>query len=325
MLKLDEFDQKILVLLAENSREPVTSIAKKVKLRRENVNYKLGRLIKEGIIKSFDIGLNEVFLKLSHYVVYLELLGLDEETGEKFYSFLNNHKNISWVGTTAGKWGIVFDIYTDDKIDVETILDDIYTNYGKNIGENILLKLKNSRNFNKKILGINITDSIEKNSRNISFGDLLDEKDKKILAMLNEDSRISLVEMSKKINLTANGINNRIKAMEKMGVIGGYSITLDWKKFSYEWYGFSLKQLKYNREFENSFIDYLKNNPSIIFYYKYIGGKWDYDLGVIVKNSNELKKIINEIRKKFYEFVKIFDVFLVLDETMNNRLPGGVF
>ena len=42
----------------------------------------------------------------------------------------------------------------------------------------------------------------------------------------------------------------------------------------------------------------------IIFYYKYSGGVWDYDLGVIVKNSEELREYINEFRTSFSEFIK---------------------
>ena len=53
MIKLDVFDRKILEELIENSREQVTTIAKKVRLRRENVNYRINRLVKLGLIKEF--------------------------------------------------------------------------------------------------------------------------------------------------------------------------------------------------------------------------------------------------------------------------------
>ena len=55
------------------------------------------------------------------------------------------------------------------------------------------------------------------------------------------------------------------------------------------------------------------------------GGSWDYDLGVIVKNSNELREFIHEFRKKFSYKVKVSDVFIVLEETSGYKLPEGVF
>ena len=54
MIKLDAFDRKILEELIENSREQVSTIAKKVRLRRENVNYRINRLVRLGLIKEFN-------------------------------------------------------------------------------------------------------------------------------------------------------------------------------------------------------------------------------------------------------------------------------
>ena len=44
MIKLDAYDKKILEVLLNNAREQISTIAKKVRLRRENVNYKINRL-----------------------------------------------------------------------------------------------------------------------------------------------------------------------------------------------------------------------------------------------------------------------------------------
>ncbi|MBS3155905.1 hypothetical protein J4413_01575 [Candidatus Woesearchaeota archaeon] len=69
---------------------------------------------------------------------------------------------------------------------------------------------------------------------------------------------------------------------------------------------------------------FFKNHKSILFYYKYIGA-WDYDIGIIVKNSNELRIFINELRKNFSEGIKINDVYLILEEVTGYKLPEGAF
>ncbi len=63
----------------------------------------------------------------------------------------------------------------------------------------------------------------------------------------------------------------------------------------------------------------------VVFYYRYIGGGWDYDIGVLVQNSDELRDFINEYRKKFSDVSKISDVFLTLEETTGYKMPEGVF
>ena len=55
MADLDLKDRKILYELDFNARQTDSEIAKKVKLSREVVNYRISRLQKNGIIRNFEI------------------------------------------------------------------------------------------------------------------------------------------------------------------------------------------------------------------------------------------------------------------------------
>lgn len=50
MIKLDAYDTKILEELLKNSRQSTTSLSKKIKLSRENIDYRIKKLLKEKII-----------------------------------------------------------------------------------------------------------------------------------------------------------------------------------------------------------------------------------------------------------------------------------
>ena len=56
-----------------------------------------------------------------------------------------------------------------------------------------------------------------------------------------------------------------------------------------------------------------------------LNGNYDFDVGIIAKNSSELREFINELRDNFYEEIKIYDTFLVLDEVSSQKLPLIVF
>ncbi|MFQ5621541.1 MAG: Lrp/AsnC family transcriptional regulator, partial [Candidatus Nanoarchaeia archaeon] len=47
---------------------------------------------------------------------------------------------------------------------------------------------------------------------------ILDEKDKKILMLLQNDGRMSLTNIAKKVNLSIDSVNNRMKAMREKRV-----------------------------------------------------------------------------------------------------------
>ncbi len=321
-MKLDHYDRKILEVLIANSKESVTSIAKKVSLRRENVNYRINRLIKEGLIKEFNTILNEKLLNLEHYVIFVQLTNLKEDTEKEILDFLKKDKYMTWIGTSAGKWSLVFDMIIPEKFELNLITNKFLTRFGKSIDEYVILRLHKSNYFSFKLIGTSELKNIIKPKESILK---LDNKDKIILSILNRNSRASYIQISKEAGLTPNGIKARIKNLERTGIILGYTISVDWKKLGYEWYGIQLKLIRYGEILEQRLIDYLQENDRVIFYYKYLAGTWDYDIGIIAKDSNELREFINEFRTKFPEEVKIYDISLVLEETSSYKLPEGIF
>ena len=58
---------------------------------------------------------------------------------------------------------------------------------------------------------------------------MLDEKDRKILGILEDNGRLSIQDISSKLNIPPSTIHNRIKRMENTKVIEGYSVKLNEK------------------------------------------------------------------------------------------------
>ena len=321
MIKLDAFDRKILEILLKNAREQITTIAKKIKLGRENVNYKINRLIKEGIIKEPLTIFDEDNLRLSRYVLFVELIKLQEDSERKIIGDLKNSKYISWIGINAGKWSLIFDVIIKEKDDLDKIVNDFLDKFGRFIGDYVILNSKEMGYYPEKMLELNYKEQAIKKTKNVK----LDKTDIGILSILNEDAWRNYVKIAEKIGLTPNAINNRIKNLERNGVIIGYTISLDWKKLGWELYGLQLKIIGFKNDINNKLISHFKKNSKVIFYYKYLGGVWDYDIGIIVKDSEELREYINEFRASFSDFVKISDASAILKEVTGYKLPKGVF
>lgn len=60
-----------------------------------------------------------------------------------------------------------------------------------------------------------------------SSDSVIDELDLKILKLLKENARSSFAEISKKIFLSSSSVRERIKRMEDLGIIKGYSTIVD--------------------------------------------------------------------------------------------------
>ena len=63
---------------------------------------------------------------------------------------------------------------------------------------------------------------------------MLDEIDKKIIKVLQDDARISLRKISELVKVSLGTVSNRVKRMERNGVIKGYSVILDPDQIGWE-------------------------------------------------------------------------------------------
>ena len=63
---------------------------------------------------------------------------------------------------------------------------------------------------------------------------MLDEIDKKIIRVLEDDARTSLRKISELVKVSLGTVSNRVKKMEKNGVIKGYSVILDPDQIGWE-------------------------------------------------------------------------------------------
>jgi DNA-binding Lrp family transcriptional regulator len=60
---MDENDEKILAILKENAREPFVKIAGKLKLSEGAIRNRVGKLVREGVIRRFTIETGEQRIK----------------------------------------------------------------------------------------------------------------------------------------------------------------------------------------------------------------------------------------------------------------------
>jgi Lrp/AsnC family transcriptional regulator for asnA, asnC and gidA len=61
----------------------------------------------------------------------------------------------------------------------------------------------------------------------------LDEVDRRILVLLSEDSRRSQRALARELGMSAPAVRERIGRLERLGVIRGYGVLLDWSAAGY--------------------------------------------------------------------------------------------
>lgn len=121
---------------------------------------------------------------------------------------------------------------------------------------------------------------------------IIDATDKKILAELLENSRLSMRELAKKVNLSAPSVAERVRKLESEGIIGGYTIHIDYKKLGFGIDCFMEITLR-KGEYEK-FKQKIAENPMADFCYR-IAGRACYIVKLRLQSLQELESFINEI------------------------------
>jgi len=318
-MTLDKKDWKILATLSKDCRISLTKLAKTVGVSREVADYRIKKLVKTGIIKSFCTDVDLATLGYTKHVVYLELRNIDKLKERKVFRLLEKNKFVSWLVTSTGKWSVIFDIHSKNTQHLSQLIKKLKEELGSYFGEYQISTLENYQYFHSKFFGEKEI-SKKKQVKNIS----LDDIDRSILKILRNNARIDYVKLSEQINLTPEAISKRIKRLKESNIIKQFYIFPDLTKLGFEYYNIQMNLENIGNEKEKIIMNYLQNHKLVSFTHKPIS-HWDIEFGVFVKNPGELRYFILQLRTLHPENIRIKDVILFYEELLPNFLPEGVF
>jgi Lrp/AsnC family transcriptional regulator, leucine-responsive regulatory protein len=115
---------------------------------------------------------------------------------------------------------------------------------------------------------------------------LVDEKDKAILQLLQENAKLTVREIAQLVHLSATPVHERIKRMEDSGVIRQYAALVDHSKVKKGLMVICYVSLKeHNKRSGAKFIKTMNELREIIECYN-ISGEFDFMLKVVVENMD---------------------------------------
>jgi Lrp/AsnC family leucine-responsive transcriptional regulator len=135
----------------------------------------------------------------------------------------------------------------------------------------------------------------------------LDKKDRQILYQLDLDSRQSYKQIGRKVKLSREVVQYRIKQLEKKGIIRGYQTLIDVSKLGYLNCRFFIKFQKDSPEEENQVIEYYKKHLQF-WWVDSIDGFRDLGLACWVKNIYEFFEIKEDLIRRFGKFIFDLDI-----------------
>lgn len=135
--KLDAKDKKIIEQLQINARQTIAQIAKKTKLPRDVIAYRIKKLEDEKVIRSHHSFLNPAKLGYPLYAhVTFACYNLKPEEEKQFVKYLVANKNTVYVAKTSGNYDFTIGVCAKDYREYDAIISEIrrkFTNVIKDI------------------------------------------------------------------------------------------------------------------------------------------------------------------------------------------------
>ena len=122
----------------------------------------------------------------------------------------------------------------------------------------------------------------------------LDALDRKVLRLLQDNSRISSAELARRVNLSAPGVQKRLKRLEQKGVIDRYVTLVNREALGLDLLCFAQVTLAHHQpECMSNFCDRVQELPEVLECHHLVG-EFDYLLKCVVANHQHLEKLLRE-------------------------------
>lgn len=149
----------------------------------------------------------------------------------------------------------------------------------------------------------------------------IDKFDRKILAHLQEDARLTNNDLSERVNLSPSQCSRRRQRLEDEGLIRGYRAVLDRDRLGFPLVNIiSVTLATHNRDNARRFADLLTRLPEVQEAHA-LTGEMDYVLKVVTPDLKSLAEFVNDVLLPHdsVQHVKTAIVLETLKET--NALP----
>ena len=321
MEKLDKIDLKLLAELEDDARQTLSQIAKKLKTSQQVISYRIKSLENRKIVDGYYTIINITKLGYTSYRTMIRLSNINEQKHKEIIDYLMKHPNILWLVDCGGRWDLIVNFMVKNIIQYNKILSNLKIKFPEQIQNHDVLATVEVVYFGreyitKKIREIKALPYFGREQEIVS----LDKTNLHILNLISENARINSVEIAQEIDISPNTAMLRLKEMKKLGIIQGFKPLIHLENTIYSGYKSLIKFQNVTENNEKELINYLKINVNIVAVIKLIG-LWDFEIEFEVETKEQMLKLTRNIRDKFKDIIKEFEIVPLFHEYRYNFFP----
>ncbi len=135
--------------------------------------------------------------------------------------------------------------------------------------------------------------------------------DKKLLFLLQKDSKVTTKQLSLKLDLSVTAVYERIKKLERLGVIEKYVAVLNKEKINKSFVVLChIKLVQHSNEYITKFESEVIKLHEVLECFN-VSGDYDYVLKIVVKNMKAYREFINTKLTKLQYIGSTHSTFII--------------
>jgi DNA-binding Lrp family transcriptional regulator len=275
-------------------------------------------MVESGIVKKFYALADFYALGYWQYKVYIKLQNQNQE--KEMLDFIADDDHAHWVSRCRGSYDLIYYLHVENPAQFAKTQNEINERFGSSIQKRDVLIAEQVIFFSKPF-----TDG------NCEIADLLygkvnanklDDKNRKILSVLQSKGLAKKHEITKNTLLTQDIVSYRIMKMKESGLIHCIRADIDLEKIGFALYKVLIKLVNHSPKLFKKIEDYSRGKKHIIQYLKVIG-PWDVELEYVTKEREQLENELDELREELRDSIKDYEVLETYDERKLNFFPFG--
>ncbi len=260
----------------------------------------MNKLEQNKIIHNYTIWIDLTKLGYQSAKIYLNLANKPQRKKE-FTNYVNQDKRLFWLGIAEGAWNAGLTYFVKDTKDFFEIKNKLIEEFNDIIIDTKTASLV-SVNWCERHYLANST-LIEWKQIFDKIGHFeLDLMSKQILRELQTNARIRMSTIAQKYNTTIDIIRQRIRKLERQGIIARYTVDIDHKKLGHDFYKTFCYFKRLSQKDQNKFMEFIRHIPQVIHAIVQIS-PWDIELETMAKSYEEYYHILSKITEEFADIL----------------------
>ena len=151
----------------------------------------------------------------------------------------------------------------------------------------------------------------------------LQQKDRRILAELQNDSRLTMQELAERVGMSSSACWRRVKALEEEGVISRYAAIVDTRKAGFELSAIVHVSLaRHEQHNVDNFVREVSRHPEVLECFS-TSGEADFHLRVVVQDMDAYNLFLDSFVFKLPGVSQVRSNIVLKEIKVDTALPLG--